>query len=271
MKAYILQLGYIMLDSNNLLVYATRATIDNPNRPADWIKAPVWALVVDTGDHKMIFDLGCLPDAMEETGWPKQMQDRMPWYCPEGQSMEEQLALIGMTPADIDTVVLSHFHADHFGNIELFKHCDIYVPEEDWVAALKLTHMDPTLGRNGSYHRRCMDIVVKQYHPITIEDGDFELFPGVEVITLPGHTWNLLGLVLHLDKDGCLIFPSDAIPLPEVYGPPARFSGVMQDSKSFMKSIEKVRKLQKKYNAQVMFSHCSKTFETFKHAPEFYE
>ncbi|HXY74778.1 MAG TPA: MBL fold metallo-hydrolase [Dehalococcoidales bacterium] len=272
MKAYILQLGYLELDSICLTTFATRATREHPRIQHDWIKAPVWAVLVDTGANKMLFDLGCMNGAMapDGSGWSLDLQNRSPWFCPKGQSIDEQLALIGLTTKQIDTVVLSHFHGDHFGPIDKFTHTDIYIPKEDWLNALMITHIDSNLGHQTSYLRQCLDVVVKQYHPVAIGE-DFELFPGVEIITLPGHTANLLGMVLHLDSGKCLVFPSDAVPTPEVYGPPVRYGGSIFDSISYLKSIEKVRKLEQKLHAQVMVSHSEKIFAGFKKAPEYYD
>ena len=48
-------------------------------------------------------------------------------------------------------------------------------------------------------------------------------------------------------------------------------SGFMYDSVSFLKSIEKVRNLAKKYNAKVFPAHDWEFFQTMKLAPEYYE
>jgi N-acyl homoserine lactone hydrolase len=272
LKAYILQLGYLEMDSNCLTTFATRGTRKNPNPLHDWIKAPVWAVLIDIGAHKILFDLGCMTGCMEPggNGWSAGLQDRTPLYCPPGQTIDEQLALVSLKTKDIDTVIMSHFHCDHFGPIDKFTHADIYIPKEDWLNALMITHINDSLGTQTSYVRYSLDVVVKQYHPIEV-GADFELFNGVEIITLPGHTANLLGLVLHFESGRCLIFPSDAVPTPEVYGPPVRNSGSIYDGISFLKSIEKVRRLENKYHGQVMISHSEKLFTTFKKAPEYYE
>ncbi|OLN24457.1 N-acyl homoserine lactone hydrolase [Desulfosporosinus metallidurans] len=109
---------------------------------------------------------------------------------------------------------------------------------------------------------------MKQYHLV---DKDMELVPGVELITLPGHTPGILGLIVHLENEGTLIFPQDAVYDHRNYGPPAKGSGIVYDSIAFFDSIEKVRNYAKKYNAKVMFSHDMDFFKTMKVAPEFYE
>lgn len=108
---------------------------------------------------------------------------------------------------------------------------------------------------------------VKHYHLI---DEDRELFPGIEFISLPGHTSGSSGLIIHLEKEGTLLFPMDAIYNKTVFGPPARASGLVYDSIAFFKSIERVRSLEKKYQGYIMFSHDMEEFEKMKKAPEYY-
>lgn len=75
----------------------------------------------------------------------------------------------------------------------------------------------------------------------------------------------------NLEKDGTIILPQDCVYTQEVYGPPAKASGLLYDSIEFFKSIEKLRKLQKKYNAKIVFAHDYEFFKTLKTVPEYYE
>ena len=267
MKVYILDLGSLELDANVMLRFATRARRSDPAAPAKWIRIPVWAALIDTGDHKILFDLGCCEDAMEG-GWSPAFQDLMPILREKDQYIGPQLAKLGLTPRDIDTVVLSHLHADHFGAIDQFTHCDVYVPKEEWVNALIKTHENDDPWNGGSYIKRCIETPVKQYHPVEIGD-DFTLFPGVDLVTLPGHAPNLLGLVVHLEKDGNLILCSDAISMQETYDSGV-IGGIPYDGVAYARSVEKVRRLERSLPGKVMISHSAKLFETLKLAPDFY-
>jgi metallophosphoesterase superfamily enzyme len=61
-----------------------------------------------------------------------------------------------------------------------------------------------------------------------------------------------------------LIFPADAVYTRTNYGPPPRASGIVYDSLSYFKSIEKIRNLEKIHKAKVMFSHDMPFFEKMK-------
>ena len=48
-------------------------------------------------------------------------------------------------------------------------------------------------------------------------------------------------------------------------------SGIVYDSVSFTDSIEKIRRLQGKYDAKVMYSHDMPFFKTMRLAPRYYD
>jgi glyoxylase-like metal-dependent hydrolase (beta-lactamase superfamily II) len=141
------------------------------------------------------------------------------------------------------------------------------VSRKEFEYAQTIVHLNKDPKSHGAYVKKDIEVPVKQYHLI---DEDTELFPGIEFISLPGHTSGSSGLVIHLEKDGVLIFPMDAIYNQRVLGPPARAAGLVYDSIAFFKSIEKVITLAKKYQGQIMFSHDMEKFETMKKAPDYY-
>ncbi len=266
MKLYALNTGYLETDKNTVVACATIGTRQNPHISNEWIKLPVMAYLIETKDGYIVYDTGSNPEAMNGY-WPHNMQDIYPLYQKHEERLEEQLALCGVSPKDVKTVVLSHMHLDHAGNINLFEHADVYAPKEDYEYALTKVHMNPDAETHGGYIKADLEAPVKQYHLV---NEDFELTEGVEVICLPGHTPNLLGLVVHLPGQ-TIILPQDCVYTSEIYGPPARLSGFIYDSISFFKSIEKVRKLAKKYNAKVFPAHDWDFFQKMKLAPQYYE
>jgi glyoxylase-like metal-dependent hydrolase (beta-lactamase superfamily II) len=267
MKVYVLDTGWLECDKSSMVAMSKAGSKDNHNVMTDWIKIPVMAVLIDHPSGKILYDVGSNPRAMEGY-WPEGLSNVFPFYKKDFQSLEKQLEMCNTKPEDIKTVVLSHMHLDHAGNLDLFKHADVYVHKADFQYGLTLVHSNPDPSTHGAYIKADLEVPIKQYHLV---EEDFELAEGIEVISLPGHTPGILGLVLHLEKDGTLIFPQDCIYTSENYGPPAKASGIMYDSIAYYNSIEKVRKLQKKYNAKVMFAHDMPFFETIKHAPEFYE
>ena len=249
MRVYILDTGHLECDAN-LIVADTVVGTKNFHTPMiKWISIPSYTVLIDHPDQTIIFDTGVNPDHIH----PPVMMDLFPYYFKENQRIENQLALIGLAPKDVSAVVLSHVHFDHSGNLPLFDHADIYVHPSGLT--------DPELPPGLS---------IKKPRPV---EADSEILPGVEVITLPGHSLGLLGIIVRLKEEGTLIFPSDAIYSGGNYGPPAKppFSMAAKDSVAYYRSIEKVRALAAGENARVMFSHDIGFFETMKKAPDCYK
>lgn len=267
MKLYILNTGYLETDKNNVVGCGQIGTFSNPHITNKWIKLPVMAFLIETDDGYILYDTGSHPDAMKGY-WPTNLQEVYPLYQKPEERLENQLALCGVKPEEIKKVIISHLHLDHAGGLHLFKHADIYVPKEDFMHAQTVVHLNPNPATHGGYVKQDLEVPVKQFHLV---DEDFEIAKGVDVIQLPGHTPGLLGVVVHLNNEGTIILPQDCVYTAEIFGPPAKMSGLLYDSISYFKSIEKVRKIQKQYDAQVIYAHDEEFFNTLKLAPEYYE
>jgi Zn-dependent hydrolases, including glyoxylases len=266
MKMYFLQNGWLECDENGMVLNKVKGTIKDKSPTHKWIKIPVWCVAINHPQKGWIlFDTGADPNGMKGA-WPAATTDSYPYYYNNDQLLINQLSLIGLKPSDIKTVVLSHGHFDHAGNLSLFTNADVYWSKADYDyadAGLK----NATGLAFGGFMRADHNAPVKSLQMVTT---DFALAPGIEVINVPGHTPGVLGLVIHL-QSGTYILPSDAVYTPENYGLPAKLAGSFYDNLSFIKSIEKIHELEKYYNAKVMFSHDMEVYQTFKFAPDYYE
>ncbi|WP_343207920.1 N-acyl homoserine lactonase family protein [Anaerolentibacter hominis] len=266
MKLYVLNTGYLETDKNNVVAGATVGTYSSPAVQNEWIKLPVMTFLIQTDDGYILYDTGSNPEAMNGY-WPENLREIYPLYQKTEERLENQLKLCGVSPEDVKTVVISHLHLDHAGNLHLFPHADVYVPKADFMHGQTQVRLNPDPKTHGGYIKADMDVSVKQYHLV---EEDFTLAPGIEVINLPGHTPGLLGLVVHLESK-TVILPQDCIYTKEIFGPPAKASGLLYDNIAYFKSIEKVRKLQQKYDAEIIFAHDYEFFQTLKTAPDYYE
>jgi glyoxylase-like metal-dependent hydrolase (beta-lactamase superfamily II) len=109
---------------------------------------------------------------------------------------------IGISPDQIDIVVVSHLHYDHFLNVELFSKAKILVSRRELEYSLSgeyLKAKDPYVPI--SFIRYFADRLV------LLESG-YKIVPELEVIALPGHTPGLIGMYYEKDK---ILFASDAV------------------------------------------------------------
>jgi N-acyl homoserine lactone hydrolase len=252
MKVYILDNGWLECNANRMVAMSVVGTKGNRHPQARWIKIPVYAVLIDHPEGKFLYDTGCAPTGRDDD------KAVFPYYHGENQTLEKQLSLAHTRPEEIKAVILSHTHFDHAGNIGLFKHAEVYVHKSEIEHAPASGVSVPLDG----------ELLAKRCHLV---ENDREFAAGVRLITLPGHSCGVLGLVVETKNDGVLIFPSDAVYTSANYGPPAKLSGIVYDSLSFFESIEKVRRLAKQHNAKVMFPHDMEFFRTMKLAPQCYE
>jgi N-acyl homoserine lactone hydrolase len=266
LRLYILDNGWLEGDSNWIIAMSVVGTQKNKTPPIRWIKIPVYCALIDHPKGKILYDTGCHPDAMKGY-WPPNLTSIFPYYYYDNQLLAKQLALTGTVPEEIKTVILSHLHLDHAGNTHLFKDAEFYVHKKDFDYAKHLVASSPNPADYGAYVKADLDLPLDKLHFI---DDDYTLTDGIALISLPGHTPGVLGLMVHLEQEGTLIFPADALYTQENYGPPTKMSGIVYDSVSFRASIEKIRALQQKYNAKIMFSHDMPYFKTLKLAPRYY-
>lgn len=114
----------------------------------------------------------------------------------------DALAARGLTPADIDLVVLTHAHWDHVQNIDVFDHAPLCVhPDERRYSHAPHRQDWATPAWTGDILER-MDIR-------EIEEGD-ELIPGVRVVDLAGHTVGSIGITVE-NSSGLSLITGDAL------------------------------------------------------------
>jgi len=92
------------------------------------------------------------------------------------------LEQVGLTPEDIDVVILTHAHIDHIGGVERFKNARIYIQQKEFEAWEKMS-VDPAYAQVALPASMPTD-----YPPMRqmIEDGIVTLLNGDVINFLPG-------------------------------------------------------------------------------------
>lgn len=122
----------------------------------------------------------------------------------------------GLPPAGVDTVIISHFHGDHFGGLldangeAAFPNARIVVGREEYNNTMDeagLAAQDP------SRANALRGVAAAYADRIKLVDGEAEVEPGVCLLPLPGHTPGHNG-VLVTSNGETLLHAVDAIHFP---------------------------------------------------------
>lgn len=109
----------------------------------------------------------------------------------------------GLSPADVDVVVLTHAHWDHMLNIDLFPNAEVLLHPRERAYA-KQPHADDWA--TPSY----TGLILEQMRLREVQEGN-EIDDGVRVIDTPGHSAGSISLVVQ-SEDGAAVVCGDALP-----------------------------------------------------------
>lgn len=187
------------------------------------------------GGQAMLWDTG-LPAATKSK--PME-QDNM--TASIDRTVVDQLAQLGVKPADIRVVGISHMHGDHTGQARDFPQARLVIGKEDFEQTAGKD--DPfTAWRGGG-------------KPVTAEDSDIDIFGDGDVVTLfmPGHTPGHHALLVKL-KSGDVLLTGDLYHTT-IARQKRAVPGFNTSRDQTLASMDKFEALAKKLNAKVIIQH----------------
>jgi N-acyl homoserine lactone hydrolase len=136
-----------------------------------------------------------LATVLVDTGPGDQSGDRglhSPWTQSPEQQIEAALRSVGVEASELEHVVLSHLHYDHSSNLHLFPRARFIVQAEELRTAV-----DPIRPQKGMYefgYEGFLPSWMEASPQLELVRGDVTLFPGLDLMLLPGHTPGLQGV-----------------------------------------------------------------------------
>jgi glyoxylase-like metal-dependent hydrolase (beta-lactamase superfamily II) len=101
------------------------------------------------------------------------------------------LQAIGVEPADVRNVILSHMHYDHCGNYDLFPNARYHLQDREMAYATGRCMCHTAL--RATFEADDVVAMVRKVFAgrVTFHDGDDEIVPGVTVHRIGGHSMGL--------------------------------------------------------------------------------
>jgi 4-pyridoxolactonase len=246
MKVWLLDNGSIVIEHTQLMW----------NVPGPQVRIPVYSVLVEHDEGLFLFDTGIDLDHMKQV---------LPFELPEQsdeQTIAAQLEACGFALSDVTTVVNSHLHIDHVGGNQLFKGTGVRNLIHERELAQARNH-EPF--EFFGYSDKSWD-----YEGANIEtvSGDVELAPGIRVYETPGHTVGHYSFLFQGERT--MLFAVDVSYTATAFekGIQPGFHHTPVDG---VRSIARVKSLAEEHGAEVFYSHDMDAWQTYKHAPDFYE
>ena len=201
----------------------------------------------------MLWDTG-VADAIASMPDGQKPADPRATHWKRPKTLASQLDQLGVKPADIKYLAVSHTHPDHSGNVAMFPQSMLLVQkaEYDWPAPV-----GPRF---------------KPEHPVNKLDGDHDVFGdgSVTIIATPGHTPGHQSLLVKLPNTGAVLLSGDAVHFKSNWdnrGIPVNNS----DQAKSAASMQRMADVMAKEKAQLWINHDKAQRDSLKMSPAFYD
>jgi N-acyl homoserine lactone hydrolase len=190
--------------------------------------------VIRHGADVMVWDTGYLPGSVPNA---------------TNKPLADLLKQMNVNPDDVKFVGISHFHADHTGQLVALKNATLLIGKGDWDG---ITANPPVSGANTKGFAEW----IAEKRKVETQSGDKDVFGDGSVMMLraPGHTPGHSILLVRLKEMGPVLLSGDAVHFLENYdyeGVP----GFNFDRAQTIASIQRMKQLQKNLKATVIIQH----------------
>ena len=164
-----------------------RQALESRHLPVHSLLSPYTCLLIETGRHVVLVDTGA-GGTSRTTG-----------------AIRARLEVLGVRPADVDTVILTHAHPDHIGGVTtphgqpVFRNARHILAEREfefWTGRADLSGMRVPLEIQTSMVRTARRSLAAIRFQIETVDGEREIVPGVRVLPAGGHTPGHMALLI---------------------------------------------------------------------------
>lgn len=210
--------------------------------------------LVRHGQDWLLWDTG-IPDAVASMPQGLAPPDPRATHWFRHTTLAASLKQIGVDPAQIRYVAISHSHPDHIGNLALFPRAQLLVQraEYDWPAPEGKPRFPP------------LPAAVKL-------DGDRDVFGdgSVRLIATPGHTPGHESLLVRLRRTGSVLLSGDAVHFRENWDA-HRAPAINVDKAATLASMDKLAGIMAAEHAQLWINHDAEQRARMKLSPDSYD
>ena len=261
-KVYLLDGGTLVIDGYH--AFWNRG-------PGGELRFPTYSVLIEHADGRYVFDTGYDYDhVMKVLPFEKPLQTKE-------QTIPGQLSLLGLKPQDINYVINSHYHFDHCGgNKYLTEACTVCHALElescgcpqpfEMLGYSDLSFSPDVAAKRGQDASPELDIYTPSFDTMI---GDQEIAKGMWLFETPGHTAGHYSLMVELPGRRPLLFTADAC-YSQKNMDMMCISSFHLDPVASVNSMQRLKDLAEKHNAELFYSHDPESWPSYVKAPAFY-
>lgn len=234
---------------------------------------PARSWLLEAGERRWLWDTGYASwfERATRSGIFQLYRRVTPVSFNPDEAMVRQLHAIGMMPADLSGLILSHFHADHIAGLRDFPDVPLIASGEGWqqtrhlrgFAALRQGFVPALIPEAFEANLLALESFPRQQLPEALQPfSEGYILPGsngeILLVPLPGHASGHIGAFIQTDS-GWTLLASDAAWTPanyrEMRGPSRMANLIMADPAAYYRTLEKLHQLWLGGRVQILLCH----------------
>ncbi|KAH8697584.1 beta-lactamase-like protein [Talaromyces proteolyticus] len=267
-KMHILDLGTLEADESWIFRGGNTSSLSNKNPENKRRELIILSTLIEyPGVGLILYETGCAEDL--DVKWGAPLTDIFPRteYSDE-KKLPAAIRATGNDIKDVKAVIIGHLHLDHAGGLEHFVDTDvpIYVHEEEFKHACWAVATGADLGVYLGHY-----MLLDRLKWNTFTESHLDLFQGITLHHSPGHTPGLCIMQVNLEHDGTFIWTTDQFHVAENYELGHPHGGLARDHNAWFRSLNMIRRLQRLFNARLVFGHDKDVATKFMREKKYFE
>ncbi len=171
-------MSFKIIPINTGFIRASEGLIARGGNENKYLEIPAVAWYLHNDKEKILVDTG-MCSTERAVKWHHSGS-----YQPEGYRIDEQLAKLGVSPDDINTIIFTHLHWDHCSNLNLFENAELIVSKaeldfaKDPIPTYYKAYEHPILGLQPPFEGR----------DFTEIEGEYKYNEDITIFPTPGHS-----------------------------------------------------------------------------------